>query len=77
MLVFNSLTVPLLGPPRIEKFGCAPNGSVHESDTATEPPPCGPVAETLEHTGSGGENANAAPIRLLSARRADHRGLPV
>ena len=63
MLVLNPLTVPLLGPPRIEKFGCAPDGSVHESDTATEPPPCGAVAETLEHTGSGGANAHTPPPR--------------
>ena len=33
------LRVPLLGPPRTEKVGWAPNGSVHDSDTAMEPPP--------------------------------------
>ena len=40
---------------------------MHESDTATAPPPCGAVAATLEQTGSGGAKANAAPIRDVSA----------
>ncbi len=68
--MLNPLTVPLLGPPRIEKLGCAPNGSVHESETATEPPPCGPVAETLLHTGRVARTRTPPRLMYLRARRS-------
>ena len=77
MAALKPLRVPLLGPPRIEKAEWAPNGSVHESDTATEPPPWGPVAETLLQTGLGGAKSKRRPGLVVVARCTDHRRLAV
>ncbi len=62
VVALSPLSVPLLGPPMTLKFAALrrPAACIQryvDATTATAG-----VAETLEHTGSGGAKAHAAPL---------------
>ena len=75
--VLNPVTCPWLGPPTIEKAGWAPNGSVHDSDTATEPPPSGAGRRDAAADGARAARTRRRSVPRVSTRCADDQRLAV